>query len=350
MSPDPVAEPDLRIANILVPLDGSEFALRAMPTARAVARRLGAEVHTISVARRSDHAEHLRALASGTLDVDLHDDRVVVASDTDPADAIEARARELNPSIVCLTTHGRGRFRGALVGSVARSLLQRSPDPIIALGPMADNPGWTPRPRSWPEPLSVPRIVACVDGSDASEAVLALATAWARALTMSVTILTVIEDVPPPIRSEQASPRYGPDGNAERYIGELVEQWRPVVPEINGEILRDPISPAAGIRLHLDERPAGLVALTTHARSGMQRVLLGAAAASIVEASSAPSLVAPVLSTLGEGRDDERGATRARDDRLADRPEQKSGNSPHAAGTDDDQVGVSGQLDQDRDR
>jgi len=34
--------------------------------------------------------------------------------------------------------------------------------------------------------------------------------------------------------------------------------------------------------------------LTTHARSGVQRVLLGAAAASIVHASVAPCLVAPV--------------------------------------------------------
>jgi nucleotide-binding universal stress UspA family protein len=318
MTPDRAAAPDFRIANILVPLDGSEFALRAMPTARAVARRLGADVHTISVARRSDHAEHLRALASGTLDVDLHDDRVVVVSHVEPASAIETRARELTPCIVCLTTHGRGRLRGALVGSVARSLLQRSPDPIIALGPMADNPGWTPRPRSWPEPLSVPRIVACVDGSDTSEEVLPLAATWARALHMSLTVLTVIDDAPPQIRSEPASPRYGSHGSAERYINELVQRWGTLVPEIDGEVVRDPIGPAAGIRLHLDERPAGLVALTTHARSGMQRVLLGAAAASIVEASSAPSLVAPVRSTLGEGRDDERGTTRARDDRLAD--------------------------------
>jgi nucleotide-binding universal stress UspA family protein len=250
---------------------------------------------------------------------------------------------------VCLTTHGRGRLRGALVGSVARSLLQRSPEPIIALGPMADNPGWTPRPRSWPEPLSAARIVACVDGSDTSEEVLPLAATWARALHMTLTILTVIEDAPPPIRPELATHRYGSHGNAERYIGELVQRWQALVPEIDGEVLRDPISPAAGIRLHLDERPAGLVAVTTHARSGMQRVLLGAAAASIVEASPAPSLVAPVRTTVGEGRDEKRGTTRARDDGLADRPEQESGNPAHAAGTDDDQVGVGGQLDQDRD-
>jgi nucleotide-binding universal stress UspA family protein len=286
--------PDLRIDNVLVPLDGSEFALRAMPTARALARRLDADVHTITAERDPKRAEHLRALASGALDVDLDDDRVVVTSESEPADAIARRAVELEPAIVCLTTHGRGRLRGALVGSVARSVLQRSSDPIVALGPMADNPGWSPRPRNWAEPLSVPRIVACVDGSETSEQVLPLAAIWARALHMSLTILTVIEDAPPPIRPEVDDRRYGSHGDAERYIGELVEQWRSNAPDTDGEVRRDPIGPAGGIWLHLDQRPAGLVAVTTHARSGVQRVLLGAAAAGIVEASVAPCLVAPV--------------------------------------------------------
>lgn len=60
------------------------------------------------------------------------------------------------------------------------------------------------------------------------------------------------------------------------------------------QVSRDPIGPASGLRVHLDQRPAGLVALTTHARSGVQRALLGAAAASIIHASVAPCLVAPV--------------------------------------------------------
>ena len=38
---------------------------------------------------------------------------------------------------------------GRAVGSVARSVLQRAVAPVIALGPSADNPGWSPRPRSW---------------------------------------------------------------------------------------------------------------------------------------------------------------------------------------------------------
>jgi nucleotide-binding universal stress UspA family protein len=264
-----------------------------MPTARALAERLGADLHTISVAGADDDADRLRALASAMLGVD-GGDRVLVMTGGDPAEAIARRAEELGPCVVCLTTHGRGRLRGAVVGSVARSVLQRSPAPMIALGPMADNPGWSPRPRSWPEPLSVPRIVACVDGSDASEQVLPAAVVWGRALGMSLTILTVVEDAPPPVRPEFHGSRYGARVDAEDYIQELVQQWRGGLPEVDGEVIRDPIGPASGVRAHLDRRPAGLVAVTTHARSGVRRVLLGAEAANIVRASVAPCLVTPV--------------------------------------------------------
>ena len=285
--------PDVQVANVLVPLDGSELSLQAVPTARALAERFGAGLHSITVAADID-ADRARALAAAALDVPLGDERVTVLDDADPAEAIASHAESLERCVVCLATQGRGRLGGSLVGSVARSVLQRVDEPIVALGPSADNPGWSPRPRNWPEPLSVPRIVACVDGSETSEQVLPIAAAWARALTMSLTILIVIEDAPPPIRPDRNQSRYGEHPDAESYVADLVDQWRSGLDEVDGVVVRDPISPASGVRTHLDQRPAGLVALTTHARSGMQRVLLGAVAASIVHASVAPCLVAPI--------------------------------------------------------
>lgn len=286
--------PVVDVRNVLVPLDGSELALRAMPTARALAQRFDAELHTISVVADGDDTERVRALAAAALSVPRGDQRVSVLSEGDPADAIVRRAQSIGSCVVCLATHGRGRLHGAFVGSVARALLQRSDIPVVALGPMADNPGWSPRPLIWPEPLSLPRIVACVDGSPASEQVLPLAAAWALALDMSLTVLTVIEDAPTPIRPDYGHSRYGAHADSQSYIEQLVQQLRTHLPETDGEVVRDPISIASGVRAHLMHRPAGLLALTTHARSGMRRVLLGAEAASILHASNAPCLVAPV--------------------------------------------------------
>ena len=68
--------------------------------------------------------------------------------------------------------------------------------------------------------------------------------------------------------------------------------------EVGTEVVYDPISPADGVRAYLDRHPAGLVAVTTHARTGLRRVLVGADAANIVHASTAPTLVVPLT---GEG-------------------------------------------------
>jgi nucleotide-binding universal stress UspA family protein len=293
MTPQPTAESsDVRVEHVLVPLDGSEFALAAMPTARALAERYAAELHTVSVVGKEDDPDRLGALGSAALGVAVGDAHVGVIQGGDVVDAIKQRADGLGACVVCLSTHGRGRLSGAVIGSVARELVQRSSGPVVALGPSADRPGWFPSPR-WPAPLSVPRIVACVDGSDASEEVLPVASAWARALEMSLTILTVVEDAPAPIRPERQS-RYGASGDAATYVKELARHWAEMAPEVSGQVLRDPISPASGIRTYLQQQPAGLVALTSHAREGLQRVLFGAAAASIVHASVSPCLVVPL--------------------------------------------------------
>ena len=295
MAADAETTPDaLRIDHVLVALDGSELALQAMPTARALATRLAADVHTISAANDERDATRLQAMAAAALATDASDPRVSVETGTDPAETIAQRRAELGACVVCMASHGRGRLGGALVGSVARSVLLRAAEPMVVLGPSADNPGWSPRPLLWPEPLSVPRIVACVDGSDGSEEILPVAMAWGRALDMALTILTVARDVAPASGGEAASDRYGEHGDADAYVDALVDRWRDASVEVDGHVERDPIGAASGVRAHLAARPAGLVALTTHARSGLQRARLGAQAANIVNASVAPCLVAPV--------------------------------------------------------
>lgn len=280
----------LDVRHVLVPLDGSDFSARALPTAQALAARLQADVHAVTVTAPDD-AQQIRGRAAAALGVSAEDARISVMIGTNPAEAIARRAADLGSSIVTMSTHGRGRLSGALIGSVARSLLRRSPDPIIAVGPRADEPGWIPRPRGWPQPLSIPRIVACVDGTSTSEQVLPVAARWATVLGMSLTILTVIEEEPAPLRPERRPSRYGPHPDAAAYIGSLVEEWGDRAPAVRGEVVRDPIGPASAIRTYLSQQPAGLVAVTTHARSGLDRAVLGATAAGIVNASTAPTLV-----------------------------------------------------------
>jgi nucleotide-binding universal stress UspA family protein len=287
------ASETLRIAHVLVPLDGSDFGDAAVPTARALASRFGARLHAISVAETEAEVEGLRAHATALLGADSDGDDVQVVTGGHPVDAIERRAAELAGCLVCLATHGRGRVASAVIGSVARSLLQRTEAPMVAVGPHVGGRE-TSSPTSPSAVLSVARLVACVDGSPFSEALLPAASAWAAALGMSLTILTVAEPINPPMRADgKWIRRHGPDTDADEYITRLVREWQRAGPDTSGQVVYDPISPADGLTAHLREHPAGLVAVNSHARSGLRGLLFGSTAASIARTSVAPTLVVP---------------------------------------------------------
>jgi nucleotide-binding universal stress UspA family protein len=77
-------------------------------------------------------------------------------------------------------------------------------------------------------------------------------------------------------------------------VREVAEQWRAVIPNCTSEVVYDPIGVPSGVRSYLTTHAVGLVALTTHARSGFERIRLGATAAEIARASTAPALVVPL--------------------------------------------------------
>jgi len=283
-----------RYRHVLVPLDGSDFAAAAVRTAGVLAERFGADLGSVSVAEGPGDVEKLRSHAAAVLGLaSVDDERVSVAVGEDPAAAIERRAAELEPCLVCLSTHGHGRFAGAVIGSVARSLLERTRQPVVAVGPSADRAReMVPEP---PAPLSAGPLVACVDGSPASETVIPVAVDWAVALGMSVTILTVAEPIPPPLRPEAPWRRtIGPDEDADAYVERLGDKWSGGAVPVDTQVVYDPIGAGQGLQAYQDQHPTGLIAVTTHARTGLQRVVFGAGAAGMVYWSRTPVLVVPL--------------------------------------------------------
>jgi nucleotide-binding universal stress UspA family protein len=248
---------------VLVPLDGSAFSRTAMPTARALAHRFGAKLQTVDVVPHGG-AAHVADLARGR-----------------------------GSALVCLSDRPRGRIAGAVLNSLSDAVLRQMALPIVVVGPMAERPGWDPEPRGWPTPLSAKEIVACVDGTPGSEQVLGEAAAWATALGKSLTILTVIKDEPEPVRQRSGVAQHRTPVGAAEYVDGLVDRWATADLEIDGVVLRDPISPASAVRTHLARRPAALLALVAPDRSGLRRVRRGATAAKMIRASSAPCLVVP---------------------------------------------------------
>ncbi len=72
-----------------------------------------------------------------------------------------------------------------------------------------------------------------------------------------------------------------------------MHQWQGRGLDIDGDAVYDPVSVAGGLADYLEDRPPALVAVTTHARTGMARLVLGSVAAGIVRQVLAPVLLVP---------------------------------------------------------
>ena len=275
----------LHYEHILVPLDGSEDATVALRTANALAVKFGATVHTLSVASTSNHIDDLRTKAADALGVHRHDTRVQTLHSDDPAHAINDRADQLGACLVCMTTHGHGRLVGSVVGSVARSVMQDHRRPLVVVGRLADRKEYFET--TWPAPLSVNRIVACVDDTAAAAAAVTVAADWASALGMSLTILTV------------AAPAVTLSGyKRSDTLESCLERLRDLVTDrsVNVSTHRqyDPLGPASGVSTYLSANPSGLLVVSTHARSGISRLIGGTAATNIIAAAPVATVVVPV--------------------------------------------------------
>jgi len=282
--PDPVYH------TVLVPLDGSHLAAGALPTASALAARFGATIHVVTVAVSDYELQRIRGEAAQALGTDPDDPRIHVEVDTDVACGVHRRAAQLDACLVCLSTHGRGRVAGSVIGSTARDIIERCREPVVVAGPFVVEPD----PEDETAPLGVDHLVACVDGTPTSELGLPVAAAWAHALGMKLTLVTVAEPCPPPTRIGAPWRRHhGPNEDADEYVRRLGEQWAPAAPGLDPFVVYDPIGAAAGMEDYLAAHPTGLIAVTSRLRDRFAHMVFGSGAADIVHTSTAPTLVIP---------------------------------------------------------
>jgi nucleotide-binding universal stress UspA family protein len=298
MNSSVVRAPEPAYRTILVPLDGSHFADAALPTARALAARFGATIHTVTVAISDFELPRIRGEAAQALGTDADDPRIHVEVDTDVAAAVHRCASHLDSSLVCLSTHGQGHVAGTLIGSTPRDIIERGREAVVVAGPNVVHPDLEDETAT--PPLDVGHLVACVDGTPASEGGLSVAAAWAHALGMKLTIVTVAEPCPPPVRIGAPWRRHhGPNEDADEYLRRLGEQWALEAPGLETVVVYDSISVAAGMKDYLAAHPTGLVAVTSRLRGPLAHLVFGSGAAEIVHASSAPALVIAVAAVEG---------------------------------------------------
>ena len=146
------AASDVRIAHLMVPLDGSELAEAALPVARALAAKLGARITLARVVRWAADAypyalpgaylpqvdEELEAGAKAYLKrrqdaiTDATADAFVVRGAV--ADGLIEFAEKQDIDMIVMTTHARGGIIRAALGSIADRMLH-APVPVLMVRP-----------------------------------------------------------------------------------------------------------------------------------------------------------------------------------------------------------------------
>jgi nucleotide-binding universal stress UspA family protein len=230
---------------VLVPLDGSAAAERALPTAVWLAERLGARLDVVAADVHRDelwwyqrYADELRQRHPAVGDV--HVEQVGGVAGT-----LARVAASAGPTIVCMATQGRGRT-AAFLGSTFADVTAAGDWPVLAVGPHV---------RQAPAAASGGRLVACLDGSEDAARIVPEAAAWARALGLGLTILTIAEPaarpwLPPAIRVRGFGP---PD--PEQYIEALAAGPELTGLDVDTVVVWDYVGPDAGVFGYLEAHP-----------------------------------------------------------------------------------------------
>ncbi len=208
------------------------------------------------------------------------------------AEGISACARE-HDAIVVMATGGRGRSV-AVVGSTAADVVKHANRPVMLVG----------RGTEVFERRPIRELVVAVDGRTSGELICGPAIDLARANGFDLRFVTVVQPTPEPADAQAPSNRwFGPPGDVEAYMADLVERYAtPDVP-IEGSVVSDPLSPAGGLRQIMRWRPQSILVLGTASRTGMARLRHGSVASRIVNDSPVPSLMLPVRPRVAAAQD-----------------------------------------------
>jgi nucleotide-binding universal stress UspA family protein len=137
-----------------------------------------------------------------------------------------------------------------------------------------------PAPGVLPEPLVEEEVVVPLDGSALAEQALGPALGLARLLEAGCTLLRVVESAGSPPKAVREEAR----AYLEDVAGRLRGQGLSVRPRVV-------VAPHAAEAIIEQARGGGLIALATHGRGGLGRMLLGSVADKVIRGASVPVLV-----------------------------------------------------------
>lgn len=294
-------------STILVPLDGSDAADRAIPVAARIAARSGARLHLVAVCRpvvpptahlapglaaiQPDPGSATHAALTTHLDARVDDIELLYDAPTtsEVIDGVDSVAEELvacaarnHADLIVMRSHGRSAIGRLCLGSVGSALMDRAGVPCLLLRDNHGTRGLRAR--------ELARILVPLDGSDESEAGIEQALALASPSASEIRLLVVVpQGWLPDGGEEYAVPQTAQLANAEAYVKGLARRLETKGYRAKGMIVAD-ASPAAAIARCVEAQDVDLVSIASHHRGEGNRILFGSVIDTLVHETDVPIL------------------------------------------------------------
>lgn len=270
---------------VLVPLDGSAVAERAIDLALPIVLASGANLHLAAVrchvpkvGEASDdverhYLEHSADIVGHRLGKPVTPVMLVDVVAGRPmgepprravADVLEDYVREYPVDLTIMTTHGRGGLSRLSMGSVADAFMRYSPAPVLIFKPVTKR-------------TEITHLLVLLDGTDEAELIVPAALDLARSLGARCSLLRII----PPGTSPY---------DAVRELTETARRFIDAGIAVDVDV-RMSENVAAAVLVYAASCGADAFALTTRTRNPLQRMFLGSVADALMRKAGKPVLI-----------------------------------------------------------
>lgn len=303
--------PQAMYTSILVPYDGSEQSARALPVAAALAARTGASVQLAIVHDPSAYIPFVpgevaipvydQELVQAHRDRDQHVLDAAVAHlqqqgvkasgvllDGTIVEALEEHLVQVHADLVVMTTHGRSGFERLRLGSVATAFLTRATVPVLLVR------GSGSEHREGEPVLPCGALLCTLDGSQFAETVLPHARTFAEAtgMTLHLVAVTVPHAISMAPFGTEALLADDSALTAEEHVREeYLQRIAATCPAGTTVRAITDMSVPRGILDAVEAETCGAIAMATHGRGGLKRLVLGSVADEVIRHAHTPILV-----------------------------------------------------------
>ena len=309
---------------IIVPLDGSPRAERALPVAARIAHASGGSLHLLQVispvvdygglapvsmvteqsaiAEMAQSTDYLTTLAASPMLTGIQTTIEVMFGS--PAWHIQESAEAQKANLIVLCSHGRTGFTRWALGSVAHQLVHQSFVPILVLREHEADSHLSQR-----DDTQSFRTLVPLDGSELAESALMPAAYLTSALSTpghgTLHLVQVVKIFPATAEegyvselNEEALQR------ARTYLTATVEHVQATMKDLklsltsSVEYEQDVVSTLVNVAEQKGERKAtenvggcDVIAISTHGRSGLQRLIMGSVTDRLLNTTTQPMLI-----------------------------------------------------------